>query len=409
MVKKVISKIQLAISIRLFFMLICFTFVPTLSAQTENCIIAVIDGLRYSESFGDSTHKYIPAMWDSLAPQGTLYTNYYNNGWTKTNSGHASIMAGSWQYLANDGTERPNLPTIFEYYIKQNGDSSGNHRVILGKDKLDILSHSEHPEYGSDYAALVKTSSSQYSDSVAYSNTLDVLKDHHPRIAIINFPKTDRTAHSGIWNDYVEAIKSADGLMLDLWNFLQSDSIYKNKTTLIITNDHGRHLDGIENGFSGHGDDCEGCRHIMLLILGPNSEAGVIDTSFYEQIDIAPTIGHLLEFDLPYANGKVISSVYTAFADHSTYLIPQSHVIIKNYPNPFNPVTTIMFYLPVSTRGQINIFTADGRKVETLYSGIFKPGSSHIQWDASSYSSGFYIIQLTSGMGTHTKKCLYLK
>jgi len=120
----------------------------TFAGETEYIVIAVIDGARYSETFGDTSHKYIPHMWNNLVPQGTLYTNFYNNGWTKTNPGHSAILTGTWQNLANDGTQRPNMPTIFEYSRKAFNDSINNYWVILGKDKLDILSNSNHLEYG---------------------------------------------------------------------------------------------------------------------------------------------------------------------------------------------------------------------------------------------------------------------
>ena len=41
-------------------------------------------------------------------------------------------------------------------------------------------------------------------------------------------------------------------------------AFYKDKTTLIVSNDHGRHIDS-KGGFQNHGDDCAGCRHIEFL------------------------------------------------------------------------------------------------------------------------------------------------
>ena len=59
-------------------------------------------------------------------------------GKTETNPGHTSILTGTWQQIANDGSERPTKPTVFEYIQKGRWKSS----VILittvtgGKDKL---------------------------------------------------------------------------------------------------------------------------------------------------------------------------------------------------------------------------------------------------------------------------------
>jgi arylsulfatase A-like enzyme len=81
-------------------------------------------------------------------------------------------------------------------------------------------------------------------------------------------------------------------LVYELWKLIQTDSIYKNTTTLFITNDHGRHT----TDFAGHRDQCDGCRHIMLMALGPDVKAGEVDSVTRYQIDIAPTIGMLLGY-----------------------------------------------------------------------------------------------------------------
>ncbi len=87
---------------------------------------------------------------------------------------------------------------------------------------------------------------------------------------LVNFPSTDIKGHSGIWNDYVNALTNADKLIYQLWQKIQNDPYYKNTTTLFITNDHGRHSDGFKN----HGCDCDGCEHLMLLAIGKNIPQG---------------------------------------------------------------------------------------------------------------------------------------
>lgn len=387
-------------------LIILFSF---LQGQSHYCIIAVIDGVRYSETFGDTSHQFIPEMWNKLVPQGTLYTSFFNNGWTKTNPGHSSILTGNWQYVANDGSERPNMPTIFEYYRKEKLDAAKNHWVILGKDKLEAISQSSHPEYGLNYSASVITSSSQYDDIYAFQNASYVLTEFHPKLAIINFPKTDNAGHTGIWNDYTSALMIADSLMLELWNLIQTDSIYQNRTTLIITNDHGRHSDGVSTGFKDHGDDCLGCRHIMMLILGPNIQGNLVDSTTYEQIDIAPTVGKILDFDLPYTLGKEIASVYTGMEQNDFEPIPKKIILIDNYPNPFNPVTTIRFNISSPTAGTLNILSSDGRRLHNLFKGYFSAGEQRIVWNAEEHASGMYIINLITNEGIFSKKCVLLK
>ncbi len=297
---------------KIIFNIIVFLIASTcgiIDAQvTENVFIIVIDGPRYSETFGDSLHRYIPTTWNRLKPLGTLYTSFYNDGITKTNPGHASILTGSWQSIANNGTEQFTMPTIFEYYRKQKNRPITSSFVVLGKDKLDILTHSTHQEYGYEYRASLKRSTEDSDDYQTYKNIKEVMSEHRPNLLIANFAGVDIAGHNEDFVSYTSKIRIADSLMGALWNDIQTDSIYMNRTTLMITNDHGRHLDTVATGFKDHGDDCEGCRHISLLIIGPDTPAGIIDTTKRTQIDIAPTVGRLLKFDTPYSVGNVIES-----------------------------------------------------------------------------------------------------
>src|SRR5208282_383560 len=88
-----------------------------------------------------------------------------------------------------------------------------------------------------------------------------------------------------------------------LWKKIQSDSVYKNTTTLFVTNDHGRH-DDQHGGFRDHGDACEGCRHIMLLALGPKFKKNTVVADTTLQVDLAPTAAYLLGITMPMVQGK---------------------------------------------------------------------------------------------------------
>jgi hypothetical protein len=132
--------------------------------------IAVIDGARYTETFGDSLHQYIPGIWNTLRPQGTIFTSFYNDSATSTNPGHSSIVTGTWQHVVNDGSERPHKPTIFEYYRQQKHTKATENYVILGKKKLNILAYSDCAGYGELYGAAVCTAASFCRDAEALEN-----------------------------------------------------------------------------------------------------------------------------------------------------------------------------------------------------------------------------------------------
>ena len=277
-------------------LILCIFFTSLISAQ--NVIIVVIDGVRYSETFG-SDGKYIPRMYNDLAQLGTVFTNFRiaEEGITSTNPGHASILTGTWQIIENDGSEHPNKPTIFEYFRKEFSAKKTDCFIVAGKKKIDALAYSSFNGYGSKFGA--STNCLDTGDNNVYDSLITILDKYHPRLMLVNFPSTDIKGHSGIWNDYVNALTNADKLIYQLWQKIQNDPYYKNTTTLFITNDHGRHSDGFKN----HGCDCDGCEHIMLLAIGKNIPQGKKNYELHQQIDLAGTTGSLLGFKTPFTEG----------------------------------------------------------------------------------------------------------
>ena len=270
----------------------------SIAAFGQNVIVLVIDGARYSETFGAKA-VYMPDIWNILRPQGTIWTDFRNDSITKTDPGHSTIETGVWQNIDNSGIDRPHQPTFFEYFRKASHADEQSTAVIVGKKKLEILTYSSDPEYGKEYRSAFYLGSD---DTLVFAQVKSVLIQKHPRLVLINFPSVDIIGHKNDWNGYLSAIKTADSLVLVLWNLIQSDSIYRNSTTLFVTNDHGRH-DDEHGGFSNHGCSCEGCRHIMLFAIGRDIPAGGIVTIKHTQCDIAPTAGALLSFPTPKAIG----------------------------------------------------------------------------------------------------------
>jgi hypothetical protein len=70
---------------------------------------------------------------------------------------------------------------------------------------------------------------------------------------------------------------------------------------------------------------------------------------------------------------------------------------LGNYPNPFNPTTTLAFTLPESQLTELAVFDLSGRKVATLVDGLMAAGSHSVVFDASGLASGLYIYTLRSG------------
>ena len=85
----------------------------------------------------------------------------------------------------------------------------------------------------------------------------------------------------------------------------------------------------------------------------------------------------------------------------------ESFVLKHNYPNPFNPSTTIVFGLPEASDVTLEIYNSIGRKVATVINKRMDAGYHNFIWDASSVASGVYFYRMTaqagSGKSTFTK------
>ena len=81
------------------------------------------------------------------------------------------------------------------------------------------------------------------------------------------------------------------------------------------------------------------------------------------------------------------------------------------YPNPFNPRTTIQFYVETKHESpmHLSVFDLTGRLVEILYEEKLFQGEYKITWDGGSYPSGVYIVHLHSGVSVNNQKVLLLK
>ena len=83
--------------------------------------------------------------------------------------------------------------------------------------------------------------------------------------------------------------------------------------------------------------------------------------------------------------------------------------LLPNYPNPFNPVTTIPFTLSEAGAAQIEVFDAIGRKVASVAYDNRPAGSYTFRFDASALSSGMYMYRLRANGVVQTRKMMLLK
>ena len=82
---------------------------------------------------------------------------------------------------------------------------------------------------------------------------------------------------------------------------------------------------------------------------------------------------------------------------------------VSNFPNPFNPTTTISFDLPVASQVQLDVFDINSRNVGATRASPFTPGHHQITFDGSGLASGIYIYRLAAGDFTASGKMVLMK
>jgi hypothetical protein len=90
-------------------------------------------------------------------------------------------------------------------------------------------------------------------------------------------------------------------------------------------------------------------------------------------------------------------------------VIPQTFALAQNFPNPFNPTTSIKFSVPKQTLVKLVVYDLLGREVATLVNGMKQPGNYDVNFDASNLASGAYFYRIEAGDFTEVKKMVLLK
>ena len=106
---------------------------------------------------------------------------------------------------------------------------------------------------------------------------------------------------------------------------------------------------------------------------------------------------------------SILSTLHENLAIQSNIEIPRNIILYPNYPNPFNPITTINFMLSVTNDVTLSVYDIRGREVQILLNDYKTAGYHTINWNASSYSSGVYLIRMDSGDFTQIQKVVLVK
>lgn len=348
-------------------MLLFAASVNSLFAQqhkTQNVIIVTIDGLRWQEVFRgadsalissndtqdkdavrknfwandvtDRRKKLMPFIWSAIEQQGQLYGNRDKgskdevaNPYHFSYPGYNEIFTGfaDPRMNTNEAITNPNI-NLLEFLNKQKGFenkvaafaswerftqilNAPRSGVLINagfmpltvpgmNDRLQYLNELqlEAPRYISDSTRI---------DFLTFEFAKTYLKQFKPRALYLSFDEPDDMAHASNYKFYLDRVHQEDDFIKQLWDYVQNDATYKNKTTLIITCDHGRGDMPLKN-WRDHGQETPNSQQTWFAVIGPDSPAtGEITstvTTYHKQL--AQTIANLLGLDFKAAAGHEV-------------------------------------------------------------------------------------------------------
>lgn len=299
------------------------------SKKSENIVVVTMDGFRWQEMFGGAdslltfdtaavySHDYVekhfwaptaeerrkklmPFFWSEVASKGILlgnrnYGNYVNNAnpYWFSYPGYNEIFTGYPDTSVNSNNKNLNKnENVFEFLNRQpefkgktvafgswdvfsfilNEPRAGfmvndGFRDVPGTltDKQKLFNQLQHemPAIFHDGERL---------DAATFNIAFEYMKANKPKLIFFGLGDTDEFAHAGMYDFYLDAAQKTDAWIKQLWDYIQSTPAYANKTTLIITTDHGRGL-ATGGGWKHHGTRIPESNQMWMAMIGPSVNA----------------------------------------------------------------------------------------------------------------------------------------
>jgi len=309
--------------------LVCVLSFLSVQAQQTNdhrVIVIMTDGFRWQEVFGgmdssivkvkrfhhgDSASivskywsadaatrraKLLPFFWNTIAKKGQIHGNRalgskvdVANPYWFSYPGYSELLTGQVDTAVNSNDYKANPNTNFFEYLNGLSAYKGSVAAFGAWDAFDRILNEKRAGFPvvnafDSYKSYVNTQASsllsdmskdsfrafgdaEILDGYMHYQAMDYLKNKKPKAMFISYGETDEFAHEGHYGHYLNAAHQFDAWLADIWNFVESDPLYKGKTTILITTDHGRG-DVIKTQWTSHGEKIKDCHSIWFAMLG---------------------------------------------------------------------------------------------------------------------------------------------
>lgn len=339
----------------------------SLSSASENLFIIITDGFRWQEVFNgadsllindeictpdtatmksmywadtkeERRKKLMPFFWNVISKKGQMYGNRdFNNKVDVANlysvsyPGYNEIFTGTTDISISGNSKKKNPNINVLEYLNKIEEFTGKIAVfsswnvfpyILNKDRNNLMMNSgyqsmENEEDDPVYKLINKVqdesveykSATRY-DQLTYTTAREYIKNKLPRVVLLGLGETDDFAHQKRYDLYLQQANQVDKMIADLWHMIQTTPAYKNKTSILVTTDHGRGRN--QNHWSGHGFFIGGSSQTWFTLIGPGIEplGEMKNKKQVYQKQMAETIANLVgeEFDRSNTNHFVYNS-----------------------------------------------------------------------------------------------------
>lgn len=345
---------------RLFFAILICLIVATDAVRaedlkTQNVVLITTDGLRWQEVFTGAERELIsktpggvadvkaiekafwretpeerreallPFFWNKIAHEGQIYGNQLKGSSSQiTNTmkfsypGYNEILTGFADPRIDSNAKKPNENfTVLEWLHRKpafdrkvaaysawdvtpfiiNRERCG-FPVMGGWEPLPERDPNPRQQLLNDLIVdTTRPNSSEVIDSFLYQAAREHLLRHQPRVLFIGFLETDAWGHAGRYDNLLTSANAVDHYIQRLWETMQSIDQYREKTTFIISTDHGRGSGPTD--WKNHGKNIEGAENMWMAFLGPDTPplGERADCGRVTQSQIAATLAALLGED----------------------------------------------------------------------------------------------------------------
>jgi hypothetical protein len=349
---------------------------PAVAAhKTEHVFLVTLDGLRWQEVFGGADETLLtkenggvddvaaakrefwrdtpearraalmPFLWTVVGKQGQLFGNRdkqgavsVTNGRKFSYPGYNEILTGSADDRIDSNDKKPNPNVSVLEWLDSRPAFHDRIAAFASWDCFTSILNTQRsrlyvnagamPEGGTsirDRKKLLNGLSDQTTppshsvrhDSLTFYSALEHVKARRPRVVYISFDQTDDFAHEGRYLDVLRQARQLDAFLRALWEFAQANVPYRDKTTLLVSTDHGR--GNAPSEWKNHGAKVEGAEFIWIAAIGPDTAAlgERANIAPLTQSQLAATLAALLGEDygaaMPNA-GKPIADIVGAAA-----------------------------------------------------------------------------------------------